>query len=57
MSKMLKLPLIKANDLLRFLEKLGFKPVRMKGSHVRLKADDAELNDLITEIKKYQEGF
>jgi len=54
---MLKLPLIKANDLLRFLEKLGFKPVRMKGSHVRLKADDAELNDLITEIKKYQEGF
>ncbi len=37
---MSKLPLIKANDLLKFLEKLGFKPVRMKGSHIRLKADD-----------------
>lgn len=33
MSKMLKLPLIKANDPLKFLEKLGFKPVRMEGSY------------------------
>jgi len=37
---MSKLPLIKANNLLRFLEELGFRPVRIKGSHVRLKADD-----------------
>ena len=40
---MSKLPLIKASDLLKFLEELGFKPVRMKGSHVRLKADDGRV--------------
>jgi len=33
-------PLIKARDLLKFPEWLGSKPVRMKGSHVRLKAED-----------------
>jgi len=38
-----KLPLIKAKDLIKFLEELGFKPVRMKGSHVRLKADDGRV--------------
>ncbi|RLI79131.1 hypothetical protein DRP05_04860 [Archaeoglobales archaeon] len=40
---MAKLPLIKAKDLIKFLEELGFKPVRMKGSHVRLKADDGRV--------------
>jgi len=43
---MSKLPLIKANDLLKFLEELGFKPVRMKGSHVRLKADDGRVTTI-----------
>ena len=43
---MSKLPLIKANDLLKFLEKLGFKLVRMKGSHVRLKADDGRVTTI-----------
>jgi len=36
----MRLPLIKARELLKFLEELGFKPVRMKGSHVRLKSGD-----------------
>ena len=40
---MQKLPLIKARDLLKFLERLGFKPVRMKGSHVRLKSEDGRV--------------
>ena len=39
----MRLPLIKARELLRFLEWLGFKPVRMKGSHVRLKAGDGRV--------------
>ena len=39
----MRLPLIKARELLRFLEWLGFKPVRMKGSHVRLKAEDGRV--------------
>ena len=43
---MSKLPLIKARELLRFLEKLGFKPVRMKGSHIRLKADDGRVTTI-----------
>ena len=55
---MSKLPLIKANDLLKFLEELGFKPVRMKGSHVRLKADDGRSRRyLSTEIGRYREGY
>jgi len=37
---MQKLPPIKAREFLKFLEWLGFKPVRMKGSHVRLKSED-----------------
>ncbi len=37
---MQKLPPMKARDVLKFLEWLGFKPVRMKGSHVRLKSGD-----------------
>jgi len=40
---MQKLPVIKANDFLKFLDWLGFKPVRMKGSHVRLKSEDGRV--------------
>ena len=40
---MARLPVIKAKDLIKFLEELGFKPVRMKGSHVRLKAEDGRV--------------
>ncbi|WP_457549878.1 type II toxin-antitoxin system HicA family toxin [Archaeoglobus sp.] len=40
------LPLIKARELLKFLEELGFKPVRMKGSHVRLKSEDGRVTTI-----------
>ena len=40
---MQKLPLIKAKDLLKFLEWLGFKPVRMRGSHIRMKSEDGKV--------------
>ena len=39
----MRLLLIKARELLKFLEELGFKPVRMKGSHVRLKSEDGRV--------------
>jgi len=43
---MRKLPLIKARELLKFLEWLGFKPVRMKGSHVRLRSEDGRVTTI-----------
>ena len=43
---MQKLPLIKARELLKFLEWLGFEPVRMKGSHVRLKSKDGRVTTI-----------
>ncbi|MBE8539843.1 type II toxin-antitoxin system HicA family toxin [Geoglobus acetivorans] len=42
----MRLPLIKARDFLKFLEWLGFKPVRMKGSHVRLKSEDGRVTTI-----------
>ena len=43
---MKKLPLIKARDMLKFFEGLGFRPVRMKGSHVRLKSEDGRVTTI-----------
>ena len=37
---MLKLPAIKGRDLIKFLESIGFKVTRTKGSHVRLRSED-----------------
>lgn len=37
---MSKLSPIKSRDLIRLLEKLGFKTVRQKGSHLRLQHED-----------------
>jgi predicted RNA binding protein YcfA (HicA-like mRNA interferase family) len=37
---MSKLPQISANELIKILEKIGFKLVRQKGSHVFLRHDD-----------------
>lgn len=37
---MSKLPSIRGSKLVKFLEFLGFKITRTKGSHVRLKAED-----------------
>jgi len=37
---MLRLPVLKAMELIRALEKAGFQAIRQKGSHVRLKHPD-----------------
>ncbi|MBC8525436.1 MAG: type II toxin-antitoxin system HicA family toxin [Candidatus Cloacimonetes bacterium] len=37
---MLKLPVIKGKELIKFLESIGFRATRMKGSHVRLRSED-----------------
>jgi len=37
---MLKFPVIKGRDLVKFLESIGFKVTRTKGSHVRLRSKD-----------------
>ena len=37
---MLKFPAIKDKDFLKFLESIGFRITRTKGSHVRLRSED-----------------
>jgi predicted RNA binding protein YcfA (HicA-like mRNA interferase family) len=37
---MLKLPIIKGRDFIKFLGSIGFKVTRTKGSHVRLRSED-----------------
>jgi predicted RNA binding protein YcfA (HicA-like mRNA interferase family) len=39
---MLKLPVIKGRDLIKYLESIGFKVTRTKGSHVRLRSEDGK---------------
>jgi len=39
---MLKLPVIKGSDLIKYLESIGFKVTRTKGSHVRLRSEDGK---------------
>lgn len=38
-----KLPVLKAMELIRALEKAGFEAIRQKGSHVRLKHPDGRV--------------
>lgn len=38
-----RLPLLKASQLIRLLERLGFQVVRQRGSHVRLKHPDGRV--------------
>jgi Predicted periplasmic or secreted lipoprotein len=35
-----KLPVIKGRELVKFLESMGFRVTRTKGSHVRLRSED-----------------
>ena len=35
-----KLPVIKGGELVKFLESIGFRVTRMKGSHIRLRSED-----------------
>ncbi len=40
---MSKLPVIKGKDFVKFLESIGFKVIRTRGSHVRMKSDDGRV--------------
>ena len=40
---MSRLPVLQATDLLKALRKAGFKAVRQRGSHVRLRHDDGRV--------------
>jgi len=40
---MLELPVINGKEFIKFLESIGFTTVNIKGSHVRLKADDGRI--------------
>lgn len=40
---MYKLPIIKGRELVKFLESLGFRIIRTKGSHVRLRLEDGRV--------------
>mgnify|MGYP005822533083 CR=1 FL=1 len=38
-----KLPLIKSRDFIKFLESIGYKVARTKGSHVRLRNENGKV--------------
>ena len=38
-----KLPLIKSRDFIKFLESIGYKVTRTKGSHVRLRNENGKV--------------
>ena len=38
-----KLPILKADELIRALEKAGFRLIRQKGSHMRMKHRDGRV--------------
>jgi len=40
---MAKLPILKANELIRALERAGFQIIRQRGSHVRMKHPDGRI--------------
>jgi len=40
---MSKLPVISGRELVTFLESIGFRVIRTKGSHIRLKAEDGRV--------------
>ena len=49
---MSKLPVIKGRELVKFLESMGFKVTRTKGSHVRLSAEDGRVTTVPVYGKK-----
>ncbi len=55
---MSKLPAIKGKDFVKFLQSIGFKIIRTKGSHVRLKSDDGRITTVpFIAIKNFQKVF
>ena len=49
---MLRLPVIKGRDLIKFLESIGFKVTRTKGSHVRLRSEDGRATTIPVDKNK-----
>ena len=49
---MSKLPVIKGRELVKFLESIGFRVIRTKGSHVRLRSEDGRVTTVPVHVKK-----
>jgi len=49
---MSKLPVIKGRELVKFLESMGFRVTRTKGSHVRLRSEDGRVTTVPVHGKK-----
>jgi len=53
-----RLPVIKGRELVKFLESIGFKVTRTKGSHVRLRAADGRVTTVpVHRNKDIPQGF
>ncbi len=48
-----KLPVIKGKELIKFLERIGFRVTRTKGSHIRLICDDGRATTVPVHGNKY----
>lgn len=48
-----KLPVISGKDLIKKLEKLGYRAVRQKGSHIRLLHDNSCYKPLTVPMHKF----
>ncbi|MDD5658474.1 MAG: type II toxin-antitoxin system HicA family toxin [Actinomycetota bacterium] len=44
----MKLPIISGKDVIKIFEKIGYKVVRQKGSHVKLRDDKNEFHNPLT---------
>ncbi|MDP3011886.1 MAG: type II toxin-antitoxin system HicA family toxin [Candidatus Hydromicrobium sp.] len=49
---MTKLPSVKGKGLVKFVESLGFNIIRIKGSHIRLKAKDERITTIPVHANK-----
>ena len=49
---MTKLPIIEGRELVKFLEFIGFRVTRRKGSHVRLRSEDGRVTTVPVHKKK-----
>ncbi len=47
-----RLPTIKGRELVKFLESIGFKVTRMKGSHVRMWSEDGRATTIPVHANK-----
>jgi len=54
---MSKLPAIKGKDFVKFLQSIGFNIIRIKSSHIRLKAEDGCLTTVPVHNKELPKGL